>query len=135
MILPSLENLCGTLIHSISWAHLAHFAQHGVPGSYAAHLALQEYYEEMPELADALIEKMLGAQWIDNYDDVSLQLMTPEKPMPYQDPLYYMMQLRAFVVNARNNLMDPDQFKSMNSLVDDIINQLDSTIYKLRRLK
>lgn len=135
MIRPTLENVCGTLIMSTSWMHLGHFKQKDVPGSYAMHIALQEYYEEMPELADALIEKILGVEWIDNYEDLGPQFMLPEAPMPYQDPKRYLEQLRAFIVEARNLLMDPDKYKSMNSLVDDIINQLDSTLYKIRRLK
>ena len=47
MITPSFSNLVGTLIMSVGHMHLAHFiVGNGKHGSYAAHIALETYFEE-----------------------------------------------------------------------------------------
>ena len=49
----------GTLMQSRNQAHIYHLQVEG-PGSFAAHKALQDYYEEIVNLIDGLVESYQG---------------------------------------------------------------------------
>ena len=133
MIVPSFSNLVGTLIMSAGHMHLAHFVVgNGKEGSYAAHVALQSYYEEMPELADALAEHILKSTYIDEYDDVSRYLINDSEPSA--TPIAYLESLKTFVSTARTALFNEED-QPVQSLIDDIVNLIEQTLYKLIRLK
>ena len=138
MITPSFSNLVGTLIMSVGHMHLAHFiVGNGKHGSYAAHIALQTYYEEMSELADALAEHILKSTYLDEYEDVSDYLNNSEPNIPTEPssiPVIYLENLKLFVNNARMVLFD-EKDQPVQSLIDDIINLIEQTLYKLTRLK
>ena len=133
MIRPTLGNFAATLIHAASWMHLAHFKCNSVPGSYAKHIALQSFYEDVVESADAIVEKLLSVTWIEDYQDISLELTKGK--MPYDVPEEYLKNLREFIVTVRKTLIPGDEYASLNSLVDDYINIIDSALYNITRLK
>ena len=133
MIRPTLGNFAATLIHAASWMHLAHFKCTSAPGSYAKHIALQTFYEDVPEAADEIVEKILSVTWIEDYQDISLELTRGK--MPYDVPEEYLKNLREFIVTVKKTLIPGEEYASLNSLVDDYINIIDSALYKLKRLK
>lgn len=134
MVVPSFSNLVGTLIMSVGHMHLAHFVVgNGKDGSYAAHVALQTYYEDMPELADALAEHILKSTYFAEYEDISRDL--PNVAIePCTSPIIYLEGLKTFVENARIALFDEND-QPVQSLIDDIVNLIEQTLYKLTRLK
>jgi hypothetical protein len=54
-----MEELASILFHSRTQAHVFHLGVSG-PGSYAAHVALQTYYDEIVDLTDGLVESYQG---------------------------------------------------------------------------
>ena len=57
------EKLISTLMASRDQAHIFHWQTTGV-GSYAAHKALNDYYDEIPEIVDSLVEAYQGKHGI-----------------------------------------------------------------------
>lgn len=57
------EKLISTLMASRDQAHIFHWQTTG-PGSYAAHMALNTYYDAIPELVDSLVETYQGKHGI-----------------------------------------------------------------------
>lgn len=121
----TIGSYCGTLLFSVTHIHLCHLYTR----KFAAHLALQEFYEEMPELVDKLVEKIQSIKIIDEYED-----LTPILNYSIADPIPYLKTLREFVVICRERLFNPEKFSSITSASDDIIDQIDSTLYKLTKL-
>jgi len=54
-----MEELASILMHSRTQAHIFHLGVSG-PGAYAAHKALQDYYEGIVDLIDGLVESYQG---------------------------------------------------------------------------
>ena len=54
-----MEQLASLFFHSRTQAHVFHLGVKG-PGSFAAHKALQEYYEGIVDLIDGLVESYQG---------------------------------------------------------------------------
>lgn len=54
-----MEELASILFHSRTQAHVFHLGVYG-PGSFAAHKALNEYYDEIVDLTDGLVESYQG---------------------------------------------------------------------------
>ena len=57
------EKLISTLMASRDQAHIFHWQTVG-PGSYAAHKALNDYYDEIPDIVDSLVETYQGKHGI-----------------------------------------------------------------------
>ena len=57
------EKLISTLMASRDQAHVFHWQTTG-PGSFAAHMALNAYYDAIPDLVDALVESYQGKHGI-----------------------------------------------------------------------
>lgn len=110
-----------TLLHAATNAHLLHLSS----TSYAEHMALGTFYQELPELVDTLAEAMQGnAQALLNF------------PIDYYAPaetaLEELTQLQAYVQEARKDVM---QDSEIQNLIDEIAALIDATVYKLRFLK
>ena len=78
-----------TLFHSATVAHFMHLST----DSYAKHKALQKYYEEIVDLADAVAESYMG------YESVRLTAWPKEFHLA-SDPVTYLEKLRDFVEEA-----------------------------------
>ena len=72
-----IEKLVSTLMASRDQAHIFHWQTTG-PGSFAAHLALNAYYDAIPGMVDALVEAHQGKHGIlkgyepsEKFDDYS----------------------------------------------------------------
>ena len=105
------------LLHAATNGHILHLQTK----SYSEHKALQKYYEELPDLVDAIIEQWQGAyQTIVEYPN--------EYKAPNPDALTEVMEVRDFL--AKNRAVVGD-YTSIQNEVDNLMSLLDSTVYKL----
>lgn len=115
----SVEELFGTLQQSTveSWR------KHLKTDKYSSHMALDEFYKEMPELVDTLIENYMGIYGkLDSYKNI----LTSDN----MDTIEYLKQLKDIVVSGQK-LMKESELKSD---MDGILSLIDSTLYKLKEL-
>lgn len=111
----------GTLQNSIT----DEWRKHLEADDHDVHVILDEFYKEMPEKVDALIEA-----WQADHDvvkDYKGQIGADDK-----DPLQYLEELKKFTKEGRAELLEGES--ELESLCDDILAQIDSTMYKLKRL-
>lgn len=117
----TIEEYFGTLLQSVTETHKKHL----MTGKYSDHKALNEFYDEMPELVDALIEHYQGENGkVENYKNVI--------EAEGKDPIAYLEELLEFVKKGKDELFDDES--ALLSDVDDIIGQIDSTLYQLKEL-
>jgi DNA-binding ferritin-like protein len=64
-----MKELASLFFHSRTQTHVFHLRVKG-PGAYAAHKALQEYYENIIELIDGLVESYQGKNGLIEFQDV-----------------------------------------------------------------
>jgi DNA-binding ferritin-like protein len=121
----AMANFLSTFMASRTQAHIFHLQITG-PGSYAAHIALQAYYEGIIPLIDALAESFQGrygiiagykseGQWIENTKDV----------------VKYFEALSMYVEKNRQSL---SQDSYIQNQVDTFVELIESTKYKLSKL-
>ena len=109
-----------TLLHSATNAHLMHFKTR----SYSEHKALRQYYDQIPDLVDGLVESYQGKYGIvQDYPDV---YHSPK------DPVKYFESLQGFVEEARKDLPQDSELQNQIDAIADLIN---STTYKLKFLR
>lgn len=111
------------LFHSATNTHLMHLQAKG-KGSYAKHKALQKYYEGIVDLVDTYVEAYQGC-----YDLIETYPQTYHGAI---DALSYLKKLKDYVTAAEKTL--PDEPNLVNTYAD-ILDLLDSTIYKLKYLE
>jgi hypothetical protein len=109
-----------TLLHSATNAHFFHWSTN----SYAQHKALGNYYDEIVELTDDLVEAYMGC-----YEQLKTFPSVYHQP---KDALKYLESLNKFVEEARKDLPQETQIQN---IIDEIAQLIDSTLYKLRFLK
>jgi hypothetical protein len=120
------KNCCGefigNLLHSATITHFMHLKT----TSYAAHVALGAYYDEIVDLVDGLAEAIQGCygEIIDNYPTMFANVSG--------EPLSYLEMLKDYVAEKR---VDMPQDSNIQNEIDTIATLIDSTIYKLRFLK
>lgn len=117
----TIEELFGTLQQSV----VAGWRKHLRTAKYSKHMALNDFYEEMPDKVDALIEAWMGVNGrkIKSYDNI-LQ----SKNM---NTLSYLKELRK-VVKQGYALMNGEA--ELEAKLDDIVELIDSTLYKVKEL-
>ena len=112
-----------TLLHASTNTHILHLRSK----SFSEHSALGEFYQALPDLVDAVVEALQGryGQLI-NY------------PVQYYAPastgLEELEMLKDYVDEERKGEGIP-QDSEIQNLIDEIADQIDSTLYKLRFLK
>lgn len=117
----NIEELFGTLQQSV----VASWRKHLKTDKYSAHMALDEFYKEMPELVDALIENWMGDHGkVDEYINI-----LDSKEISAIDYLEELLEL----TKSGRDLLEGDT--SLESDMDAIIAQIKSTLYKLKELK
>lgn len=117
----TIEQLFGTLQQSV----VSTWRKHLRTAKYSKHMALNDFYEEMPEKVDDLIEAWMGVNGkkIKNYENI-LQSSN-------MNTLSYLKELRR-VVKQGYVLMNGE--KELEALLDDIVELIDSTLYKVKEL-
>jgi DNA-binding ferritin-like protein len=108
------------LFHSATNTHFMHLQTK----SYAQHKALQKYYEAIVDLTDSYAEAYQGCYDIITNYPKDFHLAT--------EPVKYLTQIKEFVDDIRKDLPSESQ---LQNIVDEIADQIDSTLYKLRFLK
>jgi hypothetical protein len=122
---PTLVNngsLIGSLMVSSSYIHLFHLISYS---DYSAHMSLKEYYEEITPLVDEIAEIILANEKVTEF----INVVFPDK-----DPINYLEELLNFSKKAQRTLFESDDKSGLKSLMDDVINLITSTLYKLKRL-
>lgn len=118
----AIAKMIGVLFMSRTAAHMAHLKVSG-PGSYAAHKALNEFYDEIVDLADDLAEAVQGKYgvldipWTDLKGDIS-------EPAD-------MLESHATMVDNLCKKCDEDW---IDNIVQEIQKCYRSTLYKLNVL-
>lgn len=117
----TIEELFGTLQMSV----VAGWRKHLRSAKYSKHMALDEFYKEMPDKVDDLIEAWMGAHGkkVGNFTNIltSSNLNT----------LKYLTELKRVCKEGRMLMGGNDE---LNSLLDDIINLINTTLYKVKEL-
>lgn len=122
------EKLISTLMASRDQAHIFHWQTTG-PGSFAAHMALNSYYDAIPELVDSLVETYQGKHGIvkgyepaERFDEYSKD-----------GAIKYFKALATYVdrIYAKFPNTDTNIINQLDSLKDLIY----STLYKLENLQ
>ena len=116
-----IQQFIGLLFASRDYAHKAHLNT----DSFAAHMALGDFYDGIIDLADSLAETWMGR----NLTKVGeIPVINP----PKGEPLAVMKRLLDVVQDTRD-FCDNDSV--LSNIVDEIEQLYSSTIYKLRFLK
>ena len=117
----TIEELFGTL----QQATVASWRKHLRTAKYAKHEALDEFYKELPEKVDALIEGYMGAHGkkITKFENILKS--------SNMNTLKYLQELKK-VCKEGYDLLDDNE--ELESLLDDIVNLINSTLYKVKEL-
>jgi len=118
-------SLVGTLLQSRNQAHIYHWQVQGV-GSYAAHKALNKYYDEIVELVDSLVESFQGRYGIFRGYTMSNSLKEDNNFVAYFEAL------GKFVEITRTQV---PQDSYIQNQIDSIVELIESTKYKLKNLQ
>jgi len=113
----SMALFLATLLHSGTNTHFFHWAT----PSYAKHKALGKFYENIIEHTDALAEAYFGC-----YGQITEFPATYHQP---KEPLAYLQSLQKFVKEARADLPTDTE---ICQLIDNIAQEIDTTIYLLK---
>lgn len=113
------------LFESREMAHVYHLQVRGDEGSYAKHMALGSYYEEVLGMVDDVIEVYQGQYGIvENYDVID----TSETKS--KEPIAYFEELGEYIKHAKKCISEEDTH--LHSIIDDIVCLLYKTLYKLK---
>lgn len=117
----TIEELFGTLQMSV----VATWRKHLRSAKYGKHMALDEFYKEMPEKVDDLIEAYMGAY---GKKIGAFQNILSSSNM---NTLKYLQELKR-VCKEGYDLLDDNE--ELEGLMDDIVNLINSTLYKVKEL-
>jgi DNA-binding ferritin-like protein len=123
----NMEDFLNKLFTSREIAHVLHLEAQG-EGSYAKHVALQDYYDGIVELIDDLAETYQG-----QYGLLDFAKIGTIGDIDYSDNIKYFEDLTEFVVKSREGITK--DATHLNNQLDDIISLLYKTLYKLKNLK
>lgn len=119
------SNFFSKLFESREMAHVYHLQVRGDEGSFARHEALGEYYEEVLEIIDDVIEVYQGQYGIvENYDIIDTSGTKSKEAVAYFE------ELAEYVKHARKCIVEEDTHT--HSLIDDIVVLIYKTLYRLK---
>jgi DNA-binding ferritin-like protein len=114
--MPFLIALC---FEARTKAHMLHLQTK----SYATHKALNEYYDEIVDIADSLAEAYQGREGIiTTYPKISLSA---------PDPIKLVEQVRSWVDKNRKDI---SIYSEIQNIIDELQDLNNSTLYKLKNL-
>ena len=123
-----MNKLASILFHSRTQAHVFHLRVKG-KGSFAAHLALQTYYEGIIPLVDSLSEAFQGANGLIEFVNVD----AIDNDASIDNVIKYFDKLIAIVDKLRKE--KELDFSFFQNEIDNIVMLLHSTKYKLENLE
>lgn len=110
------------MFHARTNAHVLHLKSR----SYAQHVALNEFYDGIVDIADSLVEAYQGEHGlIDNY---------PPRYAPVDDPIKLVSELAEWIEKNRYEAIEAED-TYLHNIVDEALALCRSTQYKLRFLK
>lgn len=110
--------LISVLFDSRTKAHFAHL----MTRSYAAHIALNDYYDGIIPLADSLAENHIGRYGlIEEFPKISVPT----------EPVEMLKMVRQWI---DQNRMDCCPDSEAKNIIDSVLNLVNSTLYKLENL-
>lgn len=104
--------------------HIYHLRAKGA-GSFAAHMALGSLYDALPDMVDTIAESIQGKMGLLVYD------MTVTYNSNYSEALSYVKEVLKYVETNRKNIC---QDTYVQNQIDNVVEKLYSTIYKLENL-
>ena len=117
--------LVATMFLAREYAHRAHLRVTG-PGSFAAHSALGDFYNEIIENADSITEAYQGRHGI---------IEIPYLPMPKQEDYVAVLEtLLDDIEKLRYDAVDKKD-TAIQNLIDTAVETFLSTLYKLKNLR
>ena len=117
--------LVATMFLAREFAHRAHLRVTG-PGSFAKHSALGDFYTEIIDNADSIVEAYQGRHSI---------IEIPYLPMPEEDdPVKVLEQLLDDIEKIRYDAVDKKD-TAIQNMIDEAVGTFLSTLYKLRNLR
>lgn len=117
--------LVATMFLAREYAHRAHLRVTG-PGSFAAHSALGEFYNEIIDNADSITEAYQGRHGI---------IEIPYLPMPKQEDYVAVLEtLLDDIEKLRYDAVDKKD-TAIQNLIDTAVETFLSTLYKLKNLR
>jgi DNA-binding ferritin-like protein len=119
------DEMVSRLLHSQTQVHIFHLGTKG-SGSYAAHKALQGYYEGIDALVDGVIESFQGKYGlVTNYETYDMDKFESVKKC-----ISYFNDLNKMITDKRKSVKD----SYIQNQIDTIQELLFSTLYKLKFL-
>ena len=115
------------MFHSSTKIHICHLSITGV-GSYAAHKALDDYYNEIIDLGDSVAEQYQGE--IQKILPYPSSVAIPDMKTAEQ-AINYLRSLKEKV----NNLQPQIKFSEIVNQLDEVKSLISGTLYKLTFLK
>ena len=120
--------LFSKLFESREMAHIYHLQVKGDMGSHAKHTALGEYYDEVLELIDELIETFQG-----QYGIVEEYSTIDTKETGSKDTIEYFNELSRFIKKERKCINEEDTH--LHNIIDEVVALVYRTLYKLKYTK
>jgi len=123
-----MKDLASILLHSRTQTHVFHLRVKG-KGSYAAHIALQGYYEGIIPLIDGLVEAYHGNHdlvYFDTVDEIE-NGASIENIIKYFDKLYTIVEKLRKEKDLQDSWIQND--------IDTVVTLIMSTKYKLSNLE
>ena len=117
------------MFESREMANVYHLQVKGEPGSYAAHIALNDYYDNILELIDELAETYMG-----QYDVINDYQTIDTSATNSKDKLEYFSELSEFIKSNRNTLFSQEDTHLQN-IIDEMVSIVYRTMYKLKFMK
>lgn len=116
------SKLVSDLLFSRNQAHVFHWQTQ----SFAQHKALEDYYSAIVDLVDSLVESYQGTQSI-------IKIFSNDEKYVYDgNSISYFETL---LTNVQNNRIAFDEETDLQNIVDEIISEIKSLLYKLKNLK
>ena len=120
--------LFSKLFESREMSHIYHLQVNGEPGSNAKHTALGDYYDDVLDLIDSIIEAFQGQYGIvEEYDVIDTKETTSK------DTIEYFNELARFIKEERKCINVEDTH--LHSIIDDVVVLIYRTLYKLKYTK
>ena len=116
--------LISTLMASRTQAHIFHLQVEG-PGSFAAHKALNEYYDEIVDHFDGLVESFQGRYGI---------VRGYTSPATFKEDGQFMNYFEALAKYVETIRVRIPQDSYLQNQVDETVKLIESTKYKLKFL-
>ena len=119
--------LFSKLFEAREMAHIYHLQAKG-ESTYAAHMALGDFYDAVLELNDSLIETYQGQyEIVEGYETIDT------KDTNSKDKIEYLEDLAKFIKVERKCISEEDTH--LHNIIDEVVSLTYRTLYKLKYLK